>query len=70
MSDTVPRRVRFSPCIATMIGLPLLARNRNAAMSAQSPLSGVKRKLDFEAVRSVEDPQQKLALVQRRPDML
>jgi hypothetical protein len=35
---------------------PLLARNGHGVMSDLSPLSGVKRKLDFWAVRSVDDP--------------
>jgi hypothetical protein len=33
-----------------------MAPNGHDAMSELSPLSGVKRKLDFGAVRSVDDP--------------
>jgi hypothetical protein len=36
---------------------PLLALFGHGAMSNLSPLSAVKRKLDFEAVRSVDDPE-------------
>jgi hypothetical protein len=35
---------------------PLLARNGHGAMSELSPLSGVKRKLDFGVVRAAFDP--------------
>ena len=37
--------------------LPFLAHFGPHAMSDLSPLSGVERKLDFGAVRSVDDPQ-------------
>src|SRR5437899_7574711 len=40
---------------------PELARNRYAVMSELSPLSGVKRKLDFGAVRAAFDPTRTLA---------
>ena len=40
----------------------LLARNRHGPMSDLSPLSGVERKLDFGAVRSVFDPTETLAV--------
>src|SRR5713101_9177842 len=38
------------------IGLPFLARNGRCAMSELSPLSGVKRKSVFGAVRAAFDP--------------
>ena len=47
-------RERFSP----------LALFGHGAMSNLGPLSGVKRKLDFEAVRSVDDPSETLATPQ------
>jgi hypothetical protein len=45
-----------------MLLLPELARNGHGAMSDLSPLSGVKRKLDFGAVRSAFDPTATLAV--------
>jgi hypothetical protein len=45
------RSIRVLGCAS-----PVLARNGHGAMSALSPLSGVKRKSDFWAVRSGFDP--------------
>src|SRR6266403_5536375 len=43
------------------VRLPLMARNGHGPMSDLSPLSGVKRKSNFGAVRSVDDPDVGLA---------
>jgi len=37
-----------------------MARNRHGEMSDMSPLSGVKRKLDFGVVRAAFDPKRTL----------
>ena len=38
-----------------------MAQSRHGAMSAQSPLSGVKRKFELRAVRSAFDPSRTLS---------
>src|SRR6478609_1293823 len=43
----------------------LLAQSGHGAMSARSPLSGVKRKSDFGAVRSAYDPKLKPSIPHR-----
>jgi len=59
-----PTKVHHSPSKMCEDGLrlPLLARNRHAAMSDLSLLSGEERKSHFKAVTSVDHPIQKSAL--------
>src|SRR5882757_7640148 len=57
-SPTIPTRFSLADGgNRVRILLPLLALFGHGAMSARSPLSGVKRKSDFGAVRTVFDPE-------------
>jgi hypothetical protein len=45
--------------------MPHMAQSGREVVSALGPLSSVKRKSDFEAVRSANDPHATLAVTQR-----
>ena len=62
----MPRRVGFGPCIATMIGLPLLAPLKHADERQECLLLGVDRKGLADGQRDAFGPTRKSDTKQRK----